>query len=790
MELLHPGVFLQEVSSGSKPIEGAGTSTAGFIGKSQMGPVATPTFITSFAEYQTKFGGYLSDSYLTHSVAQFYNNGGKKCYIVRICGSGAVSSNIIIRDRSGSPRPTLTISAKSEGTWGNDLDVVITDGTADPVNEFAVSVYKDQSSQPIPKLPLLLESFDNLSMNSSADNYVEKVINNNAAYIKVNVDTTNLDNAQAGVSRGGTLSIGNSAVLLKLGIPNTGTETPGTAAGASDPATAGTSRSDVNPSTNPPADQRRFTININGDGAQTVVFSPLANTGAAVAAAIQTAVRALTANQPTNQPAYDQFTCAYQTTGSNTYLLTSGTVGVNSSVVVTNATIDHISLLTGDYQFIIHLNGDGPHLVKLSGPIANGVDLSNAIQAAVQGLIPKRNSNADAFNNFNCTYVNGNVEGAPFLRLTSGKAGVASSVRITNGPGSSNIATLLRIGLTNGGIEIGGTASLRPANSRFPREYAGDTEYHLGDAVSGPNIVSVQFGQDGSTPQASDYESAVTVGQSPLDTVRDINILSIPGIGIKSVVSAAANYCSQRMDCFFVGDMDDSDDTPEDARDFINGLTVKNSYAAVYYPWLVMTDPTGNSPAGKAVPPSGFVCGLYAQIDARRGVWKAPAGTEAVIAGISGLVTDTTDMQQDILNPIGVNVIRSFPAAGTVVWGSRTLATRSNPEYRYIPVRRTAIFLEQSIYAGIQWAVFEPNDENLWASLRFNIGAFMMRQFRAGAFQGKSPNDAFYVRCDSKTTTQADIDAGVVNIIVAFAPLKPAEFIVLQLTQKAGGMSA
>jgi phage tail sheath protein FI len=175
---------------------------------------------------------------------------------------------------------------------------------------------------------------------------------------------------------------------------------------------------------------------------------------------------------------------------------------------------------------------------------------------------------------------------------------------------------------------------------------------------------------------------------------------------------------------------------------------------------------------------------MYARIDARRGVWKAAAGTEANVGGAVGLIADTTDAQQDFLNPIGVNVIRSFPASGIVIWGARTLATRSDPEYRYVPVRRTAIYLEQSIYNGIQWAVFEPNDEPLWASLRLNIGAFMMLQFRAGAFQGKTPNDAFFVQCDDKTTTQADIDAGVVNIRVGFAPLKPAEFVVLMLSQK------
>jgi hypothetical protein len=271
-----------------------------------------------------------------------------------------------------------------------------------------------------------------------------------------------------------------------------------------------------------------------------------------------------------------------------------------------------------------------------------------------------------------------------------------------------------------------------------------------------------------------------------LDVIRDVNIVAVPGIGDAAVVAFGANYCAVRGDCFFVGDTKPDDDTVEEAQAFITSLKSKPSYGAVYFPWLKMIDPTGQSAEPIAVPPSGFVAGMYARIDARRGVWKAPAGTEANIGGAVGLISDITDAKQDFLNPIGMNVLRDFPAAGLVIWGSRTLATKSDPEYRYVPVRRTAIYLEQSIYNGIQWAVFEPNDEDLWASLRLNIGAFMMLLFRAGAFQGKTPKDAFFVKCDNETTSQADIDAGIVNILVGFAPLKPAEFVILKLTQIVG----
>jgi phage tail sheath protein FI len=332
------------------------------------------------------------------------------------------------------------------------------------------------------------------------------------------------------------------------------------------------------------------------------------------------------------------------------------------------------------------------------------------------------------------------------------------------------------LGLTNGGREGVGAAALRPANSQTP------TEYHLGDASVTGNVGDAKLGHDGSTPVDQNYKD----GLPPLDIVRDFSLLSIPGISSFDVVASGVNYCTQRGDCFFIGDCRQDDDTVADAKEFVDSLVTKTSYGAIYFPWLKMTDPSGRSAEPRLVPPSGFVAGMYARIDARRGVWKAPAGTEANLGGAVGLVVNTTDTEQDFLNPVGVNVIRSFPTSGIVIWGARTLATRSDPEYRYVPVRRTAIFLEQSLYNGIQWAVFEPNDEVLWASLRLNITAFMLLQFRAGAFQGKTPNDAFFVKCDSSTTTQADIDAGIVNILVGFAPLKPAEFVVLKLSQKAG----
>lgn len=787
MERLHPGVYVEEVRSGVRPIEGVSTSTAAFIGQAEMGPLNKAVQITGMPEFEAKYGAYLNSSFLAHAVFQFFNNGGKRCYIVRVAGSGATAAAIAIKDRKAAPAKTLTIRAANEGAWGNKLDMVIDDGSedADRDNEFRIQVFKDRSDLRLALPPQLLETHDKLGMNPGAKNFVENVIAANSNYITVEVDSNNTLTATAGTSRSGLLAflVDNGADDLKLGEANGGVETAGT---AGPPATPGTSRSADSPSENPDADQRRFMININSDGAREIALPPDAATGPTIAAAIQAAVRALVANQSANQPAFNGFTCTYETPATPTdppfYLLSSGTTGTSSSVEVTDFGPPASVSLTGT-RFVIEVDGDGPHEVTLTGPFANGAALALALRDKVRSITAKRNVNQSAFDSFLCEYDFSAKGGNPSLLLSSGTpAGVArvrSSVRVTDAPNETeNVAKFLKLGLTNGGREITGAATLRPANSKIP------TEYHLGDAVVSGNIDSVAPGLDGATPQKLEHEKGLTA----LDIVRDVNIISVPGMS--DVVAAGTNYCTIRGDCFFIGDVNQIDDTKEEAQAFVNGLTKKSSYGAIYYPWLKMTDPSGNSSLPVPVPASGFVAGMYAQIDARRGVWKAAAGTEANIGGAVGLLAETTDAQQDSLNPLGVNVIRFFPASGIVIWGARTLATRSDPEYRYIPVRRTAIFLEQSIYNGIQWAVFEPNDEDLWASLRLNIGAFMMLQFRAGAFQGKTPNEAFFVKCDSSTTTQADIDAGIVNILVGFAPLKPAEFVVLKLTQKAGQPAA
>jgi len=219
---------------------------------------------------------------------------------------------------------------------------------------------------------------------------------------------------------------------------------------------------------------------------------------------------------------------------------------------------------------------------------------------------------------------------------------------------------------------------------------------------------------------------------------------------------------------------------------FQDGLDVTNR-AALYFPTLLQPNPLADDQPEEFAP-CGAVAGIMARTDGQRGVWKAPAGTEARLVGVPALSVPLNDAENGLLNPRGINCLRALPAAGRVVWGARTLegSDRLASEWKYVPVRRTALFLEESLYRGTQWVVFEPNDEPLWAQIRLNVGAFLQSLFRQGAFQGRTPREAYFVKCDKETTTQDDINRGIVNVHVGFAPLKPAEFVVLRIQQIAG----
>ena len=271
-----------------------------------------------------------------------------------------------------------------------------------------------------------------------------------------------------------------------------------------------------------------------------------------------------------------------------------------------------------------------------------------------------------------------------------------------------------------------------------------------------------------------------------VDRIDLFNLLCIPGLVDVTTIAKLQTKCRARRAFMIIDSIDD--ETVANMPSDLNGLTGSDALnSAIYFPWVRAPDPLQQG-ALRDFPPCGFVAGIYARTDATRGVWKAPAGSEASVNGATGLALTMSDAENGQLNPLAINCLRTLPVYGTVVWGARTLDgnNQRGSEWKYVPVRRTALFLEESLYRATRWVVFEPNDEPLWAQIRLNVGAFMQGLFRQGAFQGSTPRLAYFVKCDSETTTQADINLGVVNILVGFAPLQPAEFVVIQIQQIAG----
>jgi uncharacterized protein len=639
--LNYPGVYIQEISSGVRPLEAAGTSTAAFVGLAEMGPSAA-TLVTNWTEFQRLYGSFIPDGYLAHSVFQYFNNGGRQCYIVRVMRSDAAPASVTVQNRATPAVAGLTFSARNSGAWGNSLLLSIDEGTLDPGNEFRVSVRRQDDPAVVPgnfRDTTPLETFDNLSVDPAAPNFGPTVLAQNSALIDLQVLAADTS-TQRGLHRGG----GSPVLPLNANVS--------------------------------------FQVSLDGDGYQAVTLPSAAGTASAAA------------------------------------------------------------------------------------------DVATAIQTAVTGLTKKKTStDAAAFTGFTCQ-----VEGTGAqarLVLRSGTNSVASSVAVQPAA-ASDATTQLRLGAGNGGRSESGIAVRRPV----PVD-----ALQVGDAAVVAPVTAAVPGDDG---KAAISETTFGDAFSRLDAITDVSLLAVPGEGSTAMFDLGTAYCANRplQDIFYIGETASHDDSAAEAAAFRARLTTANSYGALYFPWVKALDPAGLSAEPVLLPPSGYLAGLYGRIDAARGVWKAPAGVEASLNGVVGLAAELSDVEQGNLNPRGVDVIRRFPGAGVVSFGARTVT--SDPEWRYIPVRRTMIMLRVSVYNGIQWAVFEPNDETLWSQLRLNIGAFMMNLFRQGAFQGASPSEAFFVKCDGETTTQGDIDAGVVNVLLGFAPLKPAEFVVVKISQKAG----
>lgn len=774
---LHPGVYIEEIPSGAKPIEGVATSVTAFVGEAPRGPSATNTLIGKWDDYISIFGGVAHENdHMGLAVQAFYLNGGGAAYICRLVGDGSSSASASVEGQGpsgGGPTasPVLHITATSEGAWGNGVYVQILKPNPDSLS-FTLLVGHRKDGKFVTD-----ESFTDLTMVQEEDNYALTRVNGNSSLVKL--------------SLGAAAEIGGASEQYQ-GATFTGGELPDSA----------------DYFTNHINGPLSLSLNINGMGAEQIIINVSgdltganAADGAVVAAAIQTAVRALgTAD------AYQNFTCSYlparrfqlHTPEDDSRAFIEVYPGVLAQVlrldaaqkaVLTGAALaatatlfnDSTSGIPGLASTSLTLNMDhlGGITINLDpgdlGLTGDNTADGGAVALAIQNAVRAVDLRVPSYKDFTCRY----TATRQFV-LTSGSSSVRRSrVSVSDGP----LADLLGLDSTDSPVEVAGRQMEQGTANVIPVQRLGplDQGFQMTGGVA-------------TAPTAADYASFYG---TVLRKVRDASILVLPGqpwpaSGAHPVIDQTLAHCEAMKNRMVI--IDPPPGLELDQAATVNQLGLPTStYSVLYYPWVKMSNPlynpdtNPNAPKTVSVSPSAFAAGMWAKIDSRRGVWKAPAGVEAQLIGAADLEFTVEDLEQGQLNPLGVNCYRKLPSYGSVVWGSRTLATRANPEWRYVPVRRTAIFIEESIYQGIQWAVFEPNDHPLWGALRSNIGSFMNGLFRAGAFQGKTANDAYFVRCGlGDTMTQGDIDRGQVIVIVGFAPLKPAEFVIVRIQQKVG----
>jgi uncharacterized protein len=508
-------------------------------------------------------------------------------------------------------------------------------------------------------------------------------------------------------------------------------------------------------------------------------------------------------------------------------------VDPNTGQVVSSESFRNLNMTSGDPAFAVDVVNNGSKLVQLSSPGASRPAATGTVSGAIPAVaVPADKSTCKvSVNGGGGKTVTLNLAGATVTDYATLRPFLEAAIRAAD-PNDPNLAgaTVQLLGSAPGPFwfrvlsgRAGGnfaantltftdtnTALDKLASTLLLMAGGGNgavinvQQYSLGGATVGAQKAVTTpagfgAGADGGTLSDTSLRGnqLAKTGLYALEDVDLFNILCIPAAAkptstlnttqIQNVISEAIAYCETRRAFMIV-------DIPPTVQD-ISGMqtwmtqsdSLRDRNAAVFFPRVMIPDPL-NSGRLRDVAPSGTMAGVFAATDSARGVWKAPAGIDASLRNVSQLVYNPVDRENGVLNPLGINCLRNFPVYGNVSWGSRTLqgADVQASEWKYIPIRRLALFLEESLYRGSKWVVFEPNDEPLWAQIRLNFNAFMQTLFRQGAFQGTTPKQAYFVKCDSETTTSTDQNNGIVNILVGFAPLKPAEFVIIQIQQMAG----
>ena len=820
MEYLAPGVYLEEVSSGNKPIEGASTSTAGVVGVTRRGPVNSPTLVTSFGEFSRVFGGLLNHLTFTenrdalpYAMQGFFNNGGQRVYVSRIIGPSAAFSEIDLYAEpvASSAQTALGIRAVS------DAGSIVVDDDNNIVDEDQLLLVDDVRSEYVAVNgdPVTTEDIRlTIGLRTAAASGVSVNVQTLTAGADLSADI-NADmeagggleleaGAIAGLSAGDVIEIADTAdtsVTEYVSI----TADAGAAFDESgllfDHAAATTTMRIVGIS-----DATSTTLDADATLGDTVL-ELTSSSGFSVGDVVQvdggeiyvvggvlstlTLLASLTASHAGGVIAVKQVPmlrvhARYQGLWGNSLrarirdvnlLETAATDGaaIGDTVVVLDAVF---GLSAGSY---VEFSNAGSVLQTLQvssvNRASNEVSFTSTLVVTIPAaavavsreydLIIERIENdkvveAEVFEKLGM-HPNHNRYGPKIVGSFNRAGEVASD------SGESDLVRLSDLTFDDNGDELADAIADRASalSSIVSRSLAGGTDDL--DNIDDNTYIGVSSDDPGSR-----------TGIQSMENEESLSMVAVPGRADVSLQKALVSHCEKMRYRFAVLE------TPRDSN-MSAAITHRQNFdttrAAIYHPWLVIPDLFGERGDLLRIAPSGHVMGIYARTDTTRGVWKAPANE--VVRGILQFETAITKGEQDILNPVNINAFRDFRTAnrGLRLWGGRTLS--SDPEWKYVNVRRLFLFLEQSIERGMQFAVFEPNTESLWATVKQSIGNFLTGVWRSGGLEGVKEEEAFFVNVGYNVTmTQTDIDNGRLIIEVGVAPVKPAEFVIIRISQK------
>ena len=810
-EYLAPGVYVEETSFRAKSIEGVGTSTTAFAGPTRRGPVVPPMggaenanleLLTSFGDFVRIFGGLepldfapAAPNYLAHAVLNFFNEGGSRLYVARVQGAGAATATLALD-------PDVDLTARFPGAAGNGRVTVhellapanltaLQNAPAGALLRAAgpapVEPARITATQPGPYavpngalLRLLLKNNTNLDLTFRG------------LSTEATADTDLAENTLISIGAGDeTLDVTLDGVAQPIALEASYPTREQLAFDIGQKLVGGYARVDSNGNLVIGTDRRGHSghvqvaqndsVGFTAAEDATVVRDPATNNVGNLAAITQADLNALIADEGGG------VTATYGGGVGDRLTLATTALGATETLAVadaTNVTPGLVSAHTGLRLPVLGL-GQPPAAgsnVRLYMKQAGGIGGAWESADATVFLLPVDNS-ATVGSLVSVTVVaedsGGEVDVFDEVSLVGSDPRYLGSV-LSTAPRSRDeqLRQLFAFDIDPAVDALTLHAALFPSGSSTGQLEEGLTAIHT---LAGGTDGSEPLG--GASTQAGTYAAAL----DQLFALEDVSIVAAPGHSAypdyQNIQGLLRSHV-ERQRAYRIAVLDTPPNlTPSQARQ--ERARIDSTRLALYYPWITVSNPLfrpgrNDVPREINLPPSGFLCGIYARNDTFQSVSKAPANE--VVNGALRFERDINHAENQLLNPLGVNCLRYFPGRGYRVWGARTAS--SDPEWRYVNVRRFFLYLEASIDRGTQWAVFENNGPRLWANIRETVEAFLYNEWVSGNLLGANPKEAYFVRCDRSTMTQNDLDNGRLICLVGVAALKPAEFVIFRIGQK------